>query len=448
MSLLLPSKALVAEDGGSVRFDRMTAAPEPLGDGAGPVKAPEAVNLCLLLGQTLFNFGATAQRIKDSIAYLARHLGCKVDMLLSYDALLITVNDGESYRTRIDSSRRFAGLNILGLTRTSAWLRGLIGAQPNAAQLENALCAIRDTPPTHGVPIQAIAAGCAGWAFCVVNGGDPRSWLGSFLAAVAIFGIRRALAARNFNVHLTLFVIALVGSLLAALLTRVTQTMTPAIALVAPVLFLVPGVPMINGGVDIVRNHVTIGIARVGFTLAGLVALCLGVGLSIPLLPSHSVTHFSLRVPSEIVLVSIAGALAAGALACLNNGGLPLIALCALGGLTGRLVRALVSLAGIDLITASLAGVLCSTLVVSFIADRFSWPAVVASVMAALPLVPGYFAITGLQALLSFAAANSADPTQLSVGVHALSRAIFISVALVVGVIGPVITLQRDKERV
>jgi uncharacterized membrane protein YjjB (DUF3815 family) len=106
------------------------------------------------------------------------------------------------------------------------------------------------------------------------------------------------------------------------------------------------------------------------------------------------------------------------------------------------------SLGGIDLITASLMGVLCSTLVVSFVANRLRWPDVVASVMAALPLVPGYFAIDGIHLLMSFAAARQADPAQLSAGLQALARALFISVALVVGIIGPVVTLQRDKERV
>jgi uncharacterized membrane protein YjjP (DUF1212 family) len=413
-----------------------------------PIEVPCAVRLCLLLGRLLFDFGATAQRIQDSVAYLARHLGCKVEMLVSYDALLITVNDGATYRTRIDSSRGLAGLNLLGLAHLSRWLRGLPHSQFSPEQLEGALGAIRDTRPAHSAVSHALAAGCAGAAFCIVNGGDPGSWVCSSVAAVAIFAIRRQLAARKFNAHLILVAIALVGCLSVALLARVAQTFTPAIALVAPVLFLVPGVPMINGGIDIVRNHVTIGIARVGFTLAVLVDLCLGAELALPLLPMRHSVPFSLAGPWEIMLVSLAGALAAGALACLNNGGVALMTLCALGGLTGRLVRAFVSLSGLDLITSSLIAAVCSTLVVTFIADRFRWPAVVASVMAALPLVPGYFAITGLHSLVSFAASNSADLGQLTVGLHALSRALFISIALIVGIIGPVTILQRDTERV
>ena len=408
----------------------------------------DAARLCLLLGRILFSFGASAQRVQDSIASLAGYLGCKVEILVSYDALLVTVNEGSTYNTRIDSSRGVAGLNLLGLVRVSELLRGLAQSQPDAETIERTLCAIRDAPHVNHVIVQVLAAGCAGAGFCIVNGGDPMSWIGSFVTSAFIFAIRRPLAAWKFNVHLILFAIAFAGSLLAGLLAYIMQTSTPVIALVAPVLFLVPGVPMINGGMDVVRNHVTIGSARIGFTLAVLVALCLGVGLTVPILSVRISPPFALPGAWQILLVSMGGALGAGTLACLSNGGPPFIALSALGGLTGRLVRALMTLSGFDLISASLIGVVCSTLLVSVVAERRRWPTVVVSVTAALPMVPGYFAIAGLYLLLSLAAADTADPARLALGIQALARALFITIALVVGVMSPVIILQREKPRV
>jgi uncharacterized membrane protein YjjP (DUF1212 family) len=413
-----------------------------------PLEAKDAVHLCLLLGRILFNFGATAQRIQDSITCLARYLGYKVEVLVSYDALLITVHDGATFRTRIDSARGVASLNLLGLTHVSKLLRGLSQSQPSPAELERALCAIRDARLVHGVIGQVIAAGCAGVGFCIVNGGDPASWLCSFVAGAFIFAIRRPLAARKFNFHLTVFVAALAGSLLSSLLAHLVPTATPVVALVGPILFLVPGVPLINGGIDVIRNHVAIGIARVGFTVAVVVALCLAAGLTVQLIPWEVSPPFLSPGAGEIVLFSLAGALAAGALAWMNNGGVPLVALCALGGWTGRLVRAWVTLGGLDPLAATLVGVLCSTLLVGFIAERLRWPAVFPAVMAALPMVPGYFAIAGLHVLLSFAAGNGADSARLSLGLHALARAAFISLALIIGVIGPIILLQRERERV
>src|SRR5206468_1156225 len=138
--------------------------------------------------------------------------------------------------------------------------RNLTYQQSSPERIEQALCAFRDAPPRQGVVSRALAAGCAGAAFCVLNGGDPISWVCSFIVGTVILGIRGPLAARRFNGHLTIFTIAATGSLLAAVLGLLTHTTTAPIALVAPLLFLVPGVPMINGGIDIVRNHVTIGI--------------------------------------------------------------------------------------------------------------------------------------------------------------------------------------------
>src|SRR6185503_15580311 len=102
----------------------------------------DAVQLSLLLGRILFSFGATAQRIQDSITCLARYLGCKVEMLVSYDALLITVNGSDGFRTRIESARGVAGLNLLGMTRVSKLLRELSHSQPSAKEVEQTLCKI------------------------------------------------------------------------------------------------------------------------------------------------------------------------------------------------------------------------------------------------------------------------------------------------------------------
>jgi uncharacterized membrane protein YjjP (DUF1212 family) len=392
----------------------------------------------------LFGFGATAQRIQDGIGHLARHLNCKADLLVSYDALLITVNEGTTERTRIDSSRGAASLNLVGLVRLVEWLVSLRNSQSSPAEIERVLLAIRDMPRCHPVSVQLLAAGCAGAGFCMVNSGDPASWVCSFLAAGVIYAIRRPLLARSINIHLTTFGVAVVGSLLAGLLGRLLGTATPAVNLIAPLLFLVPGVPVITGGIDIVRNHVTLGIARIGFALSLLVSLCLGVGLTLPMVASRVDLPFALPDPWQVLLLSGAGAVASAALAYLNNGDGPLIALCAAGGLTGRLMRALMNRIGLDLITASLIGVVCSTLLIGFIATRLRWPALVAAVIAALPMVPGYFAIDGFHSILSFSAAATADPLQLTSGVQALSRALFISVALVVGVIGPAAILQQD----
>src|SRR6185369_10828751 len=114
----------------------MTTASDTAAPRGVSVETTDAVRLSLLLGRILFSFGATAQRIQDSITCLARYLGCTVETLVSYDALLITVNGTEGFRTRIDSARGVAGLNLFGVMRVSNLLRELPHAQPSANELE------------------------------------------------------------------------------------------------------------------------------------------------------------------------------------------------------------------------------------------------------------------------------------------------------------------------
>ncbi|NJO55357.1 MAG: threonine/serine exporter family protein [Rhodospirillales bacterium] len=97
------------------------------------MEATRAAQLCLLLGEMLFSFGATTRRIQDSVARLARHLECKVELLVNYDALMITVHDRSSFRTRIACSRGSAALNLHGLARVSEWGSGVVGPAAGSA---------------------------------------------------------------------------------------------------------------------------------------------------------------------------------------------------------------------------------------------------------------------------------------------------------------------------
>ena len=70
---------------------------------------------------------------------------------------------------------------------------------------------------------------------------------------------------------------ALVASLLASGALWFSQT--PQNALMASVLLLVPGVPLINASIDILRGHISAGLALATTSLV--VFLGIGVGLGI-----------------------------------------------------------------------------------------------------------------------------------------------------------------------
>ena len=85
---------------------------------------------------------------------------------------------------------------------------------------------------------------------------------------------------KKINHYIIFIVSAFVSSLCAS--TSLIFDTTSEIALATSVLYLVPGVPLINGVIDIVEGYVLTGFARL--TEAALLIINIAIGLSFTLL--------------------------------------------------------------------------------------------------------------------------------------------------------------------
>ncbi|MDR0412860.1 MAG: threonine/serine exporter family protein [Dysgonamonadaceae bacterium] len=125
-----------------------------------------------------------------------------------------------------------------------------------------------------------LLVGLANAAFCRLFGGDW-SAVGIVLAATLIGFFTRQQLQRNQLNHFIVFIVsAFVASMCAS--TALLFETTAEIAIATSVLFLIPGVPLINGVIDIVEGHTLIGGSRL--IQAFLLIVCIAVGLSFPLL--------------------------------------------------------------------------------------------------------------------------------------------------------------------
>ena len=80
--------------------------------------------------------------------------------------------------------------------------------------------------------------------------------------------------------HLNHYIVFVVSAFIASLVASSALTLetTAEIAIATSVLYLVPGVPLLNGVIDIVEGHSLTGCARLIQAL--LLVLCIAVGLS------------------------------------------------------------------------------------------------------------------------------------------------------------------------
>ncbi len=127
--------------------------------------------------------------------------------------------------------------------------------------------------------VVTLMAGAANASFCRLFGGDWLSVLIVLCATLVGFSVKSLMHKRHVDPHVTVMVSAFVASIIASL--SLLFNTTSDIAITTSVLFLIPGVPLINGVIDIVEGYILCGFARL--TKAMLVILCIAVGLSFTL---------------------------------------------------------------------------------------------------------------------------------------------------------------------
>ena len=101
-----------------------------------------------------------------------------------------------------------------------------------------------------------------------------------FTATLLGFYLKQRMQAKGFN-HYVIFIASAFAASMYASVAMIFDT-TSEVAIATSVLYLIPGVPLINGVIDIVEGHVLNGIARL--TSALMLIVCIAVGLSCTLM--------------------------------------------------------------------------------------------------------------------------------------------------------------------
>lgn len=125
-----------------------------------------------------------------------------------------------------------------------------------------------------------ILAGVANASFCRLFGGDWFSMGVVFSATITGMFLKQQMTAAHINHFIIFIVSSFVASLCAS--TAFIFDTTAEIALATSVLYLVPGVPLINGVIDIIEGYALTGFARL--VQAALLIICIAIGLSFTLL--------------------------------------------------------------------------------------------------------------------------------------------------------------------
>lgn len=148
-------------------------------------------------------------------------------------------------------------------------------------ELEERFQKIIQTPPMNRW-LMLYLISQANMAFCLLFGGDLMSGLFVFLGTFCGFLLRQELNRHHVYHYLTVVLSALVASFIVGVGAKLGYEEMPKIALSASVLYLIPGVPFINGMMDVLDGYVLNGISRL--LTAVMIVVSITVGLSFTLM--------------------------------------------------------------------------------------------------------------------------------------------------------------------
>jgi uncharacterized membrane protein YjjP (DUF1212 family) len=362
----------------------------------------EALDVLLRFGVALLRSGDTAARTREWVALVARKLGCDaLSLSLSSDAITITMRRAGASTT---------GMREVGPSGNNAWRIGelealarALGAQPAPADIAARIAAIEATPPRHTGALLVVALGLASGAFAFLNGTGAPEMLAAALGGAFGQRLRSWLHRRAFNPYGTAAVCAVAASgvyvAAAALAGRAGLGFAQyPVGVIASVLFLVPGFPLISALFDLLQSQTLAAVGRFAYGAMILAAVALGLSIVVALADVDPVrpAPLALAYPLALALRAAASFVAGGAFSLLFNCTAPIALACGLVAVVANGLRLILIDLGMMPAPAAYLAALVIGLAAVTASRRFHVPPMALAVAPLVIMVPGRAAFAAI----------------------------------------------------
>ena len=244
----------------------------------------KAVEEMLLdVGTLLMGNGASTGRVRTTINRIADALGYEVELLITSRSLMLTVNK-EGGLDHTSSVKRTPphGVNfklVSGISRLS-WR--VVEEGLSVEQINQDIERIKALPHYPRFVVLALVA-LAGASFCRLFGGEAPEMIVAFSATFFGLFIRKEALKMRFNPYISIFFASFTAAMVAGLSIKLNIGHSPENALATSVLFLIPGVPLINSLSDLMDGNTLNGMVRGvnGLIIAFSIALGLMLAMQI-----------------------------------------------------------------------------------------------------------------------------------------------------------------------
>ncbi|MFE1599760.1 threonine/serine ThrE exporter family protein [Methylobacterium sp. ID0610] len=408
-----------------------------------PARLDEVSHLGLRVGRLLLAYGADADHAIARIESVAARLGVAAQVFVSSERLLLTVDAGGTFRTRVGHMLQGLGVDMGRLGGLERILDALAAGEIDLAEAGRRVDAVEAAGPRY--PGWLVVTAVATTTACLARLFEA-AWAvvaAAFVAGLINTLLRRAFAARRLNPIAAAFLTAGASGLVGALLLKLAPGASPALCLAAAGMILVPGVPLINGIDDLAHGHAGIGAARLATGAVTILAIGFGLFAAAALageaLPVSS-GQGHLGVPED----ALVSGLAAIGYALLFAVPRRAILACVLCGIAGHGGRTALGAAGLDIATATLAASAGVGLLAVAMERRLGLPWTTFAFPGVVAMIPGSYAFHAATGALHVMAQGGASPPRLVAETLSLA----IAAAVMTAAVGSGLLLAASARRI
>lgn len=219
-------------------------------------------NILLEVGASLISSGASTSRTRVTLERIAGGLGFGIELLITHRALMVTIieKNNQHFFSRL---KRFSphGVNFRVVSGISHLSWNVLEQKWSVAQITEELQRLKSLPHYPRIVVLVLVS-LAGSAFCNIFGGGYIDMTVAFVATFAGLFVRQEAIKAKFNPYICVFFAAFMASLIAGLAEHFQIGSEPEKAFATSVLFLVPGVPLINSVTDLMEGNILNGMVR------------------------------------------------------------------------------------------------------------------------------------------------------------------------------------------
>ncbi len=220
-------------------------------------------NLLLQAGIALIKSGAGSSRVITNLSRFANAYGYEANVDLGTRNISISLHQ-ENRGNIFSGSRSIAtlpGANFKVVTVISQLSWDVVEKKISLEESEKIINQVFDIP-TYKRPVILLFTGIAGSAFCYTFGGNPLEMAITFLATVIGLFFKQEMVLKKYNPFMITYGSAVVAAAVIGICWKIGVENDLDHAFATSILFLIPGVLLINSIIDLIDGHIINGLDR------------------------------------------------------------------------------------------------------------------------------------------------------------------------------------------